>query len=459
MAPGLETGRIIAAGDAWQIVATSNGGRALLVRPPLAENWLASDIINGGDLLTLEFGDSTFRVICSEGRHTLSPLSKCHSPNDKVEALAFALALRATRSADPNASLDDGIYVEKLSRILPVRAEGEMDDAHVLGTWLTGGLRVSAVPMARIQGLLSWLSPEHLKDVVEAAGFSVDELVRMGGEATATDQVGHGDWRSSAPVQKGGRFSLPGRAYLEEFFNDHVVDVVQNREHYRALGIGNPSAVILEGPAGCGKTVAAERLIEFLGWPNFSVEASSIASPYIHETSRKISQLFNDAIDAAPSVIVIDEMDAFLAERDGGASSQYRVEEVAEFLRRIPEAIKAGVLIIGMTNRVDMIDPAVLRRGRFDHVIKVDYADDEEMLALLRSLLEGLPVASDVELNGFASRLAGRPLSDAAFVVREGARLAAKQRKSEIDAASLAAALAAVPPRASGATRNPIGFV
>ncbi|WP_201834942.1 ATP-binding protein [Microvirga zambiensis] len=457
---GIRAGRVIDTGEDWQILAVNGGGRALLARMPLAERWISSGVVGEGEMRPFRFGEVSFRMIDGGSQHTLSSLAKCHSPMDKVEALAFASAIRATRAADRTSSLEDGIYIEKLSRVLPVYGGSPgADDAYVLGSWLTGGLRVSVHPVSRIRGLLSWLSPEQLREIVEAAGLAVEGMVTedaaLNGEPDPLRRTG-----SASSGHGTGRFSLPGRAVLEDFFNDHVIDVVQNREHYQALGIGNPPAIILEGPPGCGKTVAVEKLIDFLGWPSFKVEAGTVASPYIHETSRKISQLFAEAIDAAPSVMVIDEMDAFLAARDAGAASQHRVEEVAEFLRQIPQAIKAGVLIIGMTNRIDMIDAAVLRRGRFDHVIKVDYANVEEMLALMQSLLDGVPIASDVDLSALAMRLAGRPLSDTAFAVREGARLAAKARKAEIDAVSLMAAIASIPASDRGpAPRNPIGFI
>jgi cell division protease FtsH len=123
-----------------------------------------------------------------------------------------------------------------------------------------------------------------------------------------------------------------------------------NRDRYKALGIDFPSAVILHGPPGTGKTFAVERLVDFLGWPSFQIDASSVASPYIHETSKKVAQVFEKAMENAPSVLVIDEMEAFLADREMG-SGHHRVEEVAEFLRRIPEAAKNEVLIIAMTNQ------------------------------------------------------------------------------------------------------------
>src|SRR5690606_25355055 len=134
-----------------------------------------------------------------------------------------------------------------------------------------------------------------------------------------------------------------------------------------------------------------------------------------------IAAVFDEAIRHAPSILVIDEMEAFLADRDIG-SGHHRVEEVAEFLRRIPEAGKNEVLVVGMTNRIDMIDPAILRRGRFDHVISVDYPTEEEVRSLLNGLLSSLPIDESVDTGELAARLAGRPLSDVAFIVREGAR-------------------------------------
>src|SRR5262249_44041135 len=152
------------------------------------------------------------------------------------------------------------------------------------------------------------------------------------------------------------------------------------KARYQPLGISFPSAIVLHGPPGCGKTFAVARLVEYLGWPSFHIDSSTVASPYIHDTSRKIAGMFNAAADSAPSVLVIDEMEAYLADRNSGiGSSHHRVEEVAEFLRRIPEAASNEVLIVAMTNRLDMIDPAILRRGRFDHIVEVGPAFEEEI--------------------------------------------------------------------------------
>ncbi|MGD2620486.1 ATP-binding protein, partial [Escherichia coli] len=155
-------------------------------------------------------------------------------------------------------------------------------------------------------------------------------------------------------------FELAGRPELSAFFNEYIIEIFRNSEQSATMGIVFPAPVVLHGPPGCGKTYAVERLVEYLGWPCFQIDASSVASPYIHDTSKKISEIFDKAVEQAPAIIVIDEMDAFLADRQGG-SDQHRVEEVAEFLRRIPQVQKHQVLILGMTNRIDIIDPAILR--------------------------------------------------------------------------------------------------
>jgi SpoVK/Ycf46/Vps4 family AAA+-type ATPase len=252
---------------------------------------------------------------------------------------------------------------------------------------------------------------------------------------------------------------LPGRPALANFFNEHIVDIIENRERYKTFGIGFPSAVVLHGPPGCGKTFAVDQLVSYLGWPSFQIDASSVGSPYIHETSKKIAGVFDQAMRNAPSVLVIDEMEAYLADRELG-TGHHRVEEVAEFLRRIPEATKNEVLVIAMTNRIEMIDAAILRRGRFDHVIAVEFASEEEVHALLTRLLSSIPLQGDLDLGAVARELAGRPLSDVAFVVREGARLAVRGGKDRLDQHSLLSALTSAPARErEGEAKRRIGFV
>ncbi|MBZ0228372.1 MAG: ATP-binding protein, partial [Bauldia sp.] len=189
----------------------------------------------------------------------------------------------------------------------------------------------------------------------------------------------------------------------------------------------------------------------------FHIDSNSVGSPFIHETSRKVGEIFDKAIDAGPSMVVIDEMESYLSDLQLHASAGlHHVEEVAEFLRRIPEANKRRVLIVGMTNRLDMIDAAILRRGRFDHVIEVGMPSAEEVTELVQTLLRQLPLDGAIDAQEAVRTLSGRPLSDAAFVVREAARLAAKAGRAALDQGSLSAALRSLPP--SEPDKRRIGF-
>ncbi len=420
---------VLESGAEWQVLECEQNKRAVAVEMPLFNKWVARKLVAESCAGLIEFAGRRLAVIISQPDHNLYCLTNSKSPNSLAEAISFATALKETRAIEPKASLENGIYLERFSRVLPVFCgTGSVDDGSVLGVWMSGGLNLSVFPLERFQRVVSWLGKEDLRKIVAD-------------DAEST-------------------FKLAGRKSLEMFFNEHVVELVQNRQYYKKMGIDGPGAIVLEGPPGCGKTFAVERLVEFLGWPLFSIEASSVASPYIHETSKKVSEVFNRAMDQAPSVIVIDEMEAFLADRGmGSGSSHHRVEEMAEFLRRIPEAIKKGVLIIGMTNRLDMMDKAILRRGRFDHIVKVEQADESEVEALLRFLLDGLPKSEDINISLLSSSLTGRPLSDVTYVVRESARLAARARKKSIDQESMVAALASTPSRDPDATARRIGFL
>jgi len=454
-------------GPGWQILETQGNGRALLARDELVSRWVQSGLLDHGALTEFVLGKLHYWSISCGTSQVLSPVSSGKSPNTKSEALAFALAFKATRSVDKESPLQDSLYVEKISRLLPTYSiSSRTDDDIILGYWLTGGASVSVKSFRRLLQTLSWLDAVHLKEIIEVAGYEVTAVVpadldrtREPRFVTLTEKPSEAVNTAAEDQQLRKSFELPGRPELASFINEHILDILQNRNRYKAMGINFPSAIVLHGPPGCGKTFAVDRLVDFLGWPSFQIEASSVASPYIHDTSKKVAEVFDKAMQNAPAVLIIDEMEAFLADREMG-SGHHRVEEVAEFLRRIPEATENEVLIVAMTNRIDMIDPAILRRGRFNHIIKVDYASEAEVLSLLDKLLSSLPKQSDVETLPLAKQLVGRPLSDVAFVVREGARLAARSGKTQIDQESLLAALRSTPARdREGETQRRIGFI
>lgn len=456
-------------GEGWQIIETAERVRALIVLDLLEHRWLSTGLIEAGQFECFEYGAQQFHILPDIQSSALCPVNQSKSPDSKTEALAFAKAMNVTRSIDASSSLHDALYVEKLCRLLPVySSETFIADDVVLGQWLTGGMRISISATEQLKQALTWLGSNHLADVICSAGFgSMASPIAFKTKNDESDEEQlrlekQGEKPSVKATQRAcsvAPFELAGRAELSAFFNEHIIEIFRNSEQYATMGIVFPAPVVLHGPPGCGKTYAVERLVEYLGWPCFQIDASSVASPYIHDTSKKIAEIFDKAMEQAPAIIVIDEMDAFLVDRQGG-SDQHRVEEVAEFLRRIPQVQKHQVLILGMTNRIDIIDPAILRRGRFDHIIKVDYASELEIHALLESLLSELPKDDDLDLVALASEMAYRPLSDVSFVVREGARLAVRSGKSSISQQYLQAALEVTTSRSEkDGSQYRIGFI
>ena len=467
---GSRLGQLLHCGPDWQIYRVDTENSILIVESQLAGLWAESKLLPETVLDSFSFGRHDYRAMLSGLGRRLEPVAANGSPDTKADGLAFALSLRETRKIDTEVPLQDAIYVERYSRLLPTWTVSEgCSDEEIMGRWLTGGVSIPATSFRRLSNLIGWLDQQDLAELVQAAGFSAprdsvvvgtkrepqrSEARSDGTKAPMAETASQEAPKSSSHHQQ---FRLSGRPVLEQFFNEHVIDIVENMERYRPLGIEFPTAAVLHGPPGCGKSFAVERLVEYLDWPIFCIDSNSVGSSYIHETSRKVGEIFDKAMDAAPSVIVIDEMESYLSDRQIHAStSPHRVEEVAEFLRRIPEANKRRVLVIGMTNRLEMIDSAVLRRGRFDHVVEVGMPSATELSDLMDSLLAKVPVEGEIDTSAAVKSLTGRALSDVAFLVREAARRAARAGKRALDDESLRQALASLGPTAP--KNRSIGF-
>ncbi|MGB0833416.1 MAG: AAA family ATPase [Psychrobium sp.] len=434
-------------GKCWILVETNLNQRALIVGSKLCDQWVSSNLISEELIHNIRFGSEDLKcILIKEG--LIDFLTFPDGPDSKNDAITFAKVYRSMRERNENIDLSNSIYIESLALILPIgNSKSELSDDCLLGKWVTSGFHVSIMESGKVIKLANFLSKEDVQDIVSTSGLSQSILISN----TKQQEI------EIEPPSGVKKFVLEGREYLQNFFNEYIVDIVENREKYRRLGVSFPSAIALHGPPGCGKTFSVDKLISYLGWPKFEVDASSVASPYIHETSKKIAEVFDNAIENSPSVIVIDEMDAFLSKRDS-SSGNHQIEEVAEFLRRIPEASENDVLIIGMTNRLDALDPAILRRGRFDHSICVDYASKEEIHSLLKFLLSDKPTCSGLDIEPYVKLLVGRPLSDVSFLIKEAARLAAKNGKDSIDGASIDEAYSNLP-KQSNSNENRIGFI
>lgn len=265
-----------------------------------------------------------------------------------------------------------------------------------------------------------------------------DEVRAMAKQAKEDEKQLLEERLANMPPCAKGVFRLCGRRGLERFFNENIIDVVNNFAIYRRLGIKFPHAFILEGVPGCGKTYAVERLAEHLDWPTYRITTASVGVSLIHETSKNIQNTFETAAANAPAIIIIDEVDALVPDRNANPKD-FVCEEVASFLRCLQEAPEHHVLVVGMTNRLSAIDPAVLRTGRLGTHITVGMPDREEVKELLEFHFTGRP-HGELDWEHYVDRLTQGALSDVTYVVEEAAMNAGRRRADRIESCDVEAA-------------------
>lgn len=202
-------------------------------------------------------------------------------------------------------------------------------------------------------------------------------------------------------------FSLPGQTELEKFINDNFIDYIKYPEKYQRFKLKMLDPIMLYGAPGTGKTYAANALAKFLGWKFFTIDATQYEQNSVG-SAKKITEIFNKAKDAAPSIVFIDEADSMFAKRRSGNNN----EGISQFLRSISDTAKDRVLVIAATNRIDDMDEAILRNGRFSNKIEISYADTKGVLAVMEEYLKDKPVSNDLSLIKAASKLSGHPLCD-----------------------------------------------
>jgi hypothetical protein len=438
--------KLISKGQNWQIVLSTFDMYVLLVKPDLFFKWVSKEFIPDTLFKCVVYNNNEYYVYYSKSDYIISSIEYGPYPDNSLSARVFAIALKETRNINKEISLHDAIFIEQISRLLPTFTVSEScNDDLVLGKWLSGGVNISIKSTNRLCNLLNWMNKSVVLSIIEEAGI----------QTGLSEQPDRNDIEKDNGNEQG--FVLKGRTELAKFFNEHIVDIVRNNEKYKRMGINFPSAIILHGPPGCGKTFAVEKLINFLDWPSFYISSATIGSPYIHDTSKKISEMFDNAIEQSPSVLVIDEMDAFLTSRNAEkASALYHTEEVAEFLRRIPDAANKNVLVIGMTNMIDTIDPAILRRGRFDHVLEVKMPSVIEIEELLAGILDNIPHEESININDIAVKLQKRPLSDVSFAIKEACFYAVKNDINYLNNDIILNAIKQLPPIKDGEIK--IGF-
>ncbi len=216
-----------------------------------------------------------------------------------------------------------------------------------------------------------------------------------------------------------------------------IVDYLARPERYRRLGAKMPRGVLLVGPPGTGKTLLARAVAGEAAVPFVSISGSEFVEMFVGVGAARVRDLFAQARRRAPCIVFIDELDALGRSRSGALVGNEEREQTLNQLLVEMDGFEAGeaVVVIAATNRPDVLDPALLRPGRFDRQVSVGLPDRREREAILRVHARAVPLAEDVDLQAVAARTPGFAGADLSNLVNEAALLAARRDLSRVDAA------------------------
>ena len=236
------------------------------------------------------------------------------------------------------------------------------------------------------------------------------------------------------------RFSDVAGAEEEKQELVEVVEFLRDPHKFLALGAKIPSGVLLEGPPATGMTLLAKAVAGEAGVPFFSISGSDFVEMFVGVGASRVRDLFENAKKNAPSIIFIDEIDAVGRRRGNGMGGGH--DEREQTLNQLLVEMDGfegdeGVIVMAATNRSDVLDPALLRPGRFDRKILVGRPDVKGREAILKVHAKNKPLAKDVDLKIIAKQTPGFVGADLANLLNEAALLAARRNKKEIDASDV----------------------
>ena len=256
-----------------------------------------------------------------------------------------------------------------------------------------------------------------------------------GGGAGNAKMVNFGKSRARMSSDKDKKVTFNDVAGLKEEKDEleEIVDFLKNPAKYNSIGARIPKGVILTGPPGTGKTLLAKAVAGEAGVPFFSISGSDFVEMFVGVGASRVRDLFNDAKKNAPCIVFIDEIDAVARRRGTGLGGGHdeREQTLNQMLVEMDGfGVNEGIIVMAATNRVDILDPAILRPGRFDRKVAVGYPDVRGREEILKVHSKGKPLGDDVNLEEVARTTAGFTGADLENLLNEAAiRAASEDRK------------------------------
>ena len=258
-----------------------------------------------------------------------------------------------------------------------------------------------------------------------------------GGGAGGGKMMNFGKSRAHMSNENDQKYTFKDVAGLEEEKEDmaEIVDFLRNPKKYNTLGARIPKGVLLEGPPGTGKTLLAQAVAGEAGGPFFSISGSDFVEMFVGVGASRVRDLFEDAKKNAPCIVFIDEIDAVARKRGSGLGGGHdeREQTLNQMLVEMDGfGTNEGIIVLAATNRVDILDPAILRPGRFDRKVMVGRPDVKGREEILRVHVRNKPLSDDVDLHEIARTTAGFAGADLENLMNEAAICAAKQNRQFI---------------------------
>ena len=269
----------------------------------------------------------------------------------------------------------------------------------------------------------------------------------QGGGTGRVMSFGRSRARMQDPSKNAVTFADVAGADEEKAELQEMVDFLKNPKNYTEVGARIPKGVLLVGPPGTGKTLLAKAVAGEAGVPFFSISGSDFVEMFVGVGASRVRDLFDQAKKVAPAIVFIDEIDAVGRHRGAGLGGGHdeREQTLNQLLVEMDGfAVNEGIIVMAATNRRDILDPALMRPGRFDRQVTVNYPDQDGRVAILKVHSKGKPLGPDVDLNNIAKRMPYATGADLENVMNEAAILAARARKKEIDHQLLVDAIARV---------------
>ena len=307
---------------------------------------------------------------------------------------------------------------------------------------LTNGVKIDVGDLQR-ESMLSQVVPSLIMMIVMIIIFIL-LFNRMQGGGGKMNNFGKSKAKMSVDGESNVTFDNVAGCDEEKGELEELVEFLKAPKKFTELGARIPKGVLLVGPPGTGKTLLAKAVAGEAGVPFFSISGSDFVEMFVGVGASRVRDLFEQAKKNAPSIVFIDEIDAVGRRRGAGLGGGHdeREQTLNQLLVEMDGfGINESVIIIAATNRADILDPALLRPGRFDRQVYVVRPDVKGREAILRVHAKGKPMASEVDLKVVAQTTAGFTGADLANLLNEAALLTARDGKKKIDMEEIQKAL------------------